>query len=191
MTKNIYFASDFHLGSPNYEESRLREDRIVKWLDWIAPTCSELFLMGDVFDFWFEYKYVVPKGFVRLQGKLAKMADSGIKIYFFKGNHDMWTFGYLEQELGITVISNESMAPEEAYRVFLSVLQVHGFSAIESADAVKVIPDANAKQNACSRQRQLVAELPLNACGSRKRQHAELAIESPVWKTLFQQRLKQ
>jgi UDP-2,3-diacylglucosamine hydrolase len=107
MTKNIYFASDFHLGSPNHAESRKREDRIVRWLNFIAPTCSELFLMGDVFDFWFEYKTVVPKGFIRLQGKLAELSDSGIKIYFFKGNHDMWVNDYYTTEMGIEIISDE------------------------------------------------------------------------------------
>ncbi len=107
MTKNIYFASDFHLGSPDFESSRVREDRIVRWLNLIEPTCSELFLMGDVFDFWFEYQMVIPKGFIRLQGKLAQMSDAGIKIYFFKGNHDMWVNDYFVKELGIEIISDE------------------------------------------------------------------------------------
>jgi UDP-2,3-diacylglucosamine hydrolase len=107
MTKKIYFASDFHLGSPNHTESRIREDRIVRWLNFIEPSCSELFLMGDVFDFWFEYKKVVPKGYVRLLGKLANMSDAGIKIYFFKGNHDMWVNDYFSKEMGIQIISDE------------------------------------------------------------------------------------
>lgn len=107
MTKNIYFASDFHLGSPNHERSRIREDRIVRWLTSIETTCSELFLMGDIFDFWFEYKTVIPKGFVRLQGKLAAMSDAGIKLYFFKGNHDMWVEDYFTTEMGMQIISDE------------------------------------------------------------------------------------
>lgn len=107
MTKNIYFASDFHLGSPNHKESRTREDRIVRWLSMIEPTCSELFLMGDVFDFWFEYRTVVPKGYVRLFGKLAAMSDAGIKIWFFKGNHDMWVQDYFTKEMGIEIVSDE------------------------------------------------------------------------------------
>lgn len=107
MTKKIYFASDFHLGSPNHQQSRIREDRIVRWLEAITPSCSELFLMGDVFDFWFEYKTVIPKGYVRLQGKLASMSDAGIKIYFFKGNHDMWVNDYFTTEIGMKVISDE------------------------------------------------------------------------------------
>jgi len=107
MTKNIYFASDFHLGSPNHAESRIREDRIVRWLTSIEDTCSELFLMGDIFDFWFEYRKVIPKGYIRLQGKLANMSDAGIKIYFFKGNHDMWVEDYFTKEMGIQIVSDE------------------------------------------------------------------------------------
>ena len=107
MTKNIYFASDFHLGSPNHAESRIREDRIVRWLTSIEDTCSELFLMGDIFDFWFEYRKVVPKGYIRLQGKLANMSDAGVKIYFFKGNHDMWVEDYFTKEMGIQIVSDE------------------------------------------------------------------------------------
>jgi UDP-2,3-diacylglucosamine hydrolase len=107
MRKNIYFASDFHLGSPNYEQSRIREDRIVRWLNFIEPTCSELFLMGDIFDFWFEYRTVVPKGYVRLLGKLASMSDAGIKLYFFRGNHDMWVEDYFTKEMGMQIVSDE------------------------------------------------------------------------------------
>lgn len=107
MTKKIYFASDFHLGSPSYTESRRREARIVSWLNFITPTCGELFLMGDIFDFWFEYRKVIPKGFVRLQGKLAEMADAGIKIWFFKGNHDMWVNDYFTREIGMQIVSDE------------------------------------------------------------------------------------
>ena len=107
MTKNIYFASDFHLGSPNHAESRIREDRIVRWLTSIEDKCSELFLMGDIFDFWFEYRKVIPKGYIRLQGKLANMSDAGIKISFFKGNHDMWVEDYFTKEMGIQIVSDE------------------------------------------------------------------------------------
>lgn len=119
MNKNIYFASDFHLGSPNFERSRQREDRIVRWLNEIEPTCSELFLMGDVFDFWFEYEMVIPKGFVRLQGKLASMSDAGIKIYFFKGNHDMWVKDYFTKELGVEIVSDEKIIERHGKRFFL------------------------------------------------------------------------
>ena len=119
MKKNIYFASDFHLGAPNYNESRSREDRIVAWLNYIEPNCSELFLMGDVFDFWFEYNKVIPKGFIRLQGKLAQMADSGIKIYFFKGNHDMWVNDYFTKEIGIEIITDELKIERSGKKFYL------------------------------------------------------------------------
>ena len=101
--KKIFFASDFHLGTPNVEQSLIREKKIVRWLEEMRPTAQAFFLLGDVFDFWFEYRHVVPKGFVRLLGKLSEITDSGIPVYFFPGNHDMWTFGYLEQEIGLHV----------------------------------------------------------------------------------------
>jgi UDP-2,3-diacylglucosamine hydrolase len=119
MKKNIYFASDFHLGAPSYDESRRREQRIVSWLSSITPTCSELFLMGDVFDFWFEYGKVIPKGFTRLQGKLAEMADAGIKLYFFKGNHDMWVNDYFTKEFGMTIINDELTIERNGKKFFL------------------------------------------------------------------------
>ena len=105
--KKLYFASDFHLGAGGYEASRQREDRLVRWLDSIKADAAEVYLMGDVFDFWFEYKTVVPKGYIRFLGKLAELADAGIKIYLFKGNHDMWMFDSFEQEFGATIISDE------------------------------------------------------------------------------------
>jgi UDP-2,3-diacylglucosamine hydrolase len=101
--KKIYFASDFHLGVPTHEASLTREKRIVKWLDEIKNDAEEIYLMGDLFDFWFEYKYTVPKGFVRLLGKMAELSDAGIPITLFTGNHDMWMFDYLPKELGITL----------------------------------------------------------------------------------------
>ncbi|QHS54664.1 UDP-2,3-diacylglucosamine diphosphatase [Mucilaginibacter sp. 14171R-50] len=105
--KNLYFASDFHLGAGGYPSSRGREDRIIRWLDMIKDDCAELFLMGDVFDFWFEYKTVVPKGYIRFLGKLAQLTDAGVKLYLFKGNHDMWMFDYFVEELNATIIANE------------------------------------------------------------------------------------
>lgn len=101
--KNIYFLSDFHLGAPDDESSLIREKRIVKFLDEIKHEASQIFILGDIFDFWFEYKKVVPKGFVRILGKLAELTDSGIEIHFFVGNHDMWMKGYFEKELNIKV----------------------------------------------------------------------------------------
>jgi UDP-2,3-diacylglucosamine hydrolase len=99
--KKIYFASDFHLGVPTLEKSLEREKRIVRWLDEIKLDAEEIYLMGDMFDFWFEYKHVVPKGFVRLLGKIAEITDSGIPVTFFTGNHDMWMFDYFPNELGV------------------------------------------------------------------------------------------
>lgn len=99
--KKIYFASDFHLGAPNAELSKERELKIVSWFDEISKDASDIFLVGDVFDFWFEYKHAIPKGFARLQGKIANLTDAGIKVHFFIGNHDMWAFNYFEKELGV------------------------------------------------------------------------------------------
>lgn len=99
--KKIYFASDFHLGVPDHASSLEREKKIVRWLDEIFPDCEELYLLGDVFDFWFEYKTVVPRGFVRLLGKIAQFTDAGIPVHYFTGNHDMWTFDYLTTELNV------------------------------------------------------------------------------------------
>ena len=115
----LYFASDIHLGAGSYESSRQREDRFVRWLDSIKTDATEVFLMGDVFDFWFEYKTVVPKGYIRLLGKLAELADSGVKLYFFKGNHDMWMFDYFVNELGATIITNELVIERGGKKFFL------------------------------------------------------------------------
>ena len=104
--KKTYFASDFHLGLPNHEQSLIREKKIVEWLDSIKNSAEEIYLLGDMFDFWFEYKRAVPKGYVRLLGKLAELRDSGIPIHVFTGNHDLWMFGYFEKELGIPVYKN-------------------------------------------------------------------------------------
>jgi UDP-2,3-diacylglucosamine hydrolase len=99
--KNIYFSSDNHLGAPTTEESLPREKKFIQWLDEVKVDAAAIFLLGDLFDFWFEYKTVVPKGFVRVLGKLAEITDSGIPIYFFVGNHDLWMKDYFEKELNI------------------------------------------------------------------------------------------
>jgi UDP-2,3-diacylglucosamine hydrolase len=104
--KKIYFASDFHLGYPDFETSLIRERKIVAWLETIKTDAQVIFLVGDIFDFWFEYKNVVPKGYVRLLGKLAELTDSGIEIIIFPGNHDIWMFDYFTKELGIKVYRN-------------------------------------------------------------------------------------
>lgn len=98
-----YFASDQHFGLPNHKDSLVREKKFVVWLDEIKTDCDTLFLLGDLFDLWMEYKTVVPKGFVRILGKLAELSDSGIKIHFFVGNHDLWMRDYFEKELNIPV----------------------------------------------------------------------------------------
>ena len=101
--KKIYFLSDFHLGAPNYNSSLEREKKIVKFLDLIKQDAAAIFIVGDLFDFWYEYRTVVPKGYVRILGKMAEITDSGIPMYFFVGNHDMWMKGYFEKELNIPV----------------------------------------------------------------------------------------
>lgn len=102
-TKNIYFLSDFHLGVPDAASSLAREKKIVRFLDSIKATAAEILIVGDMFDFWFEYKHVVPKGYTRILGKLAELTDAGIKVHFFVGNHDMWMKNYFQQELNIPV----------------------------------------------------------------------------------------
>ncbi len=115
--KKIYLVSDFHLGIPTHSQSLDRERYIVRWLDQISYDAQVIFLLGDVFDFWFEYKHVVPKGFVRLLGKLGELADRGIKIVVFSGNHDLWFGNYLEKELG-AILHNSS----ESFQI-----RVHAF----------------------------------------------------------------
>ena len=102
----IYFASDFHLGLPAGSNPIDREKRVVKWLNTIAPEAKEIYLIGDIFDFWWEYKLVVPKGFTRFLGTIATITDSGIPVHFFPGNHDMWIGKYLIDECGIIIDSS-------------------------------------------------------------------------------------
>ena len=104
--KKAYFASDFHLGVPSFEKSLERERKIVRWLDSISEDAQVVFLVGDLFDFWFEYNSVVPKGFTRFLGKLAELSDNGIQLVIFTGNHDLWMFGYLEKELNAIVVKD-------------------------------------------------------------------------------------
>jgi len=119
IRNKLYFASDFHLGTGTFSQYREREARLVRWLDTIKTDAAEVFLMGDVFDFWFEYKTVVPKGYIRFLGKLAELADAGIKLYLFKGNHDMWMFDYFERELGATIVSNELVIERSGKKFYL------------------------------------------------------------------------
>ncbi|WP_111706953.1 UDP-2,3-diacylglucosamine diphosphatase [Lutibacter citreus] len=101
--KKIYFASDQHFGAPTIEKSKIRERKFINWLDSIKNDADVIFLLGDLFDFWFEYKKVVPKGFIRVLGKLAELKDNGIEIHFFVGNHDLWMEDYFQTELNIPV----------------------------------------------------------------------------------------
>jgi len=101
--KKIYFASDQHFGIPDAASSKLMEKKFISWLDEVKTDAKAIFLLGDLFDFWFEYKTVVPRGFIRVLGKIAELKDSGIPIYFFVGNHDLWMIDYFETELGIPV----------------------------------------------------------------------------------------
>lgn len=101
--QKVYFLSDAHLGATVLDNNRERELKLVKWLDSIKPDCAALYLLGDMFDFWYEYKHVVPKGFVRFLAKLAEFTDCGIEVHFFTGNHDIWAFDYLNKECGMIV----------------------------------------------------------------------------------------
>ena len=103
LSGTVYFASDLHLGIPDYNASLEREKRFVRWLDLVQSDASAIFIVGDLFDFWFEYRQVVPKGYVRVLGKLAALRDKGILVYFFTGNHDQWMRNYFQHELGIPV----------------------------------------------------------------------------------------
>jgi len=103
VNKKIYFFSDAHLGTPNKKESLLREKLLIQWLEQIRHQAEEIYIVGDLFDFWFEYRKVIPKGFTRILGKLAELSDAGIPIHFLTGNHDVWMKGYFEKELNIPV----------------------------------------------------------------------------------------
>ncbi len=120
--KHIYFLSDFHLGAPGHSESLEREKIIVQFLGEIKPHAAEIFLVGDLFDFWYEYRRVVPKGFTRLLGKLAELTDAGIPVHLFVGNHDMWMKDYFQKELNIPVY----FEPREIERQGKKFLIGHG-----------------------------------------------------------------
>ena len=121
MLKNkIYFISDVHLGLFPDEKSREREKILVSWLDEIKNYTAELYLLGDIFDFWHEYKHLVPKGFTRFLGKLSEMADNGTKIYFFPGNHDIWEYGYFKTELGAEIYHKPVVKELNGLKFFLA-----------------------------------------------------------------------
>lgn len=112
--------SDAHLGFPNHAESLKREKKLVSFLKETASDATEIFLLGDIFDFWFEYRHVVPRNFTRLLGTLGELSDKGIKVHFFTGNHDLWTFGYLEQECGVILHRDRLIAEFNGKRFFMA-----------------------------------------------------------------------
>ena len=118
-SKRIYFCSDNHLGSPNRNLSLEREKIFITWLDQIKIDAQAIFFLGDLFDFWYEYKKVVPKGFTRLFGKLAELSDSGIDLFFFVGNHDCWIGNYFEDELGINVFHKKVDLNIDNYNILI------------------------------------------------------------------------
>lgn len=116
----LYFVSDAHLGFPDHEKSLVRERMLVSFLKKAAEDATDIYLLGDIFDFWFEYSKVVPKYFTRLLGTIAEITDKGITVHFFTGNHDMWTFGYLEKECGVTLHKGCTITEYEGKRFFIS-----------------------------------------------------------------------
>ncbi len=117
--EKIYFASDFHLGESNLSENHNRERKIINWLTKIQKDAKAIYLVGDIFDFWFEYKKVVPKGFVRFLGKLAELTDKGTSIHLFAGNHDLWMNHYLEDEVGVIIHHKPKIIEEQGKRIFI------------------------------------------------------------------------
>lgn len=118
--KNIYFISDLHLGATYYADPIAKERRVTQWLESVRDDASHIYLLGDILDYWYEYRYVVPRGYTRFFGKVAELADSGIKFTWFVGNHDIWIFDYLPNELGIEVIDGSVERDILGKRFFLS-----------------------------------------------------------------------
>ncbi len=118
--KKTYFLSDIHLGAPNFEESLVREKKLVAWLETIRYQADSIYLLGDVFDFWHEWKSVAPQGFCRFLGKISEIADSGIPVHFFAGNHDMWVRNYLQRETGMIFHKGHLITEIQGKRFFLA-----------------------------------------------------------------------
>ena len=116
--KNIYFLSDAHLGSLAIEHGRMQERRLVRFLDSIKTKARAVYLLGDMFDFWYEYRYVVPKGYTRFLGKLSELTDMGVEVHYFTGNHDIWAYDYLARECGV-VLHKQPLTVELYDKVFL------------------------------------------------------------------------
>ena len=115
-----YFASDVHLGAGNEQQSRRTEQRFVRWLDMAGQDADTIFLVGDIFDFWFEYGEVIPKGFSRVLGKLSELTDRGVKIVFFTGNHDMWCYDYLQRECGVNIEFTPRCYTLAGHKIFIA-----------------------------------------------------------------------
>jgi UDP-2,3-diacylglucosamine hydrolase len=133
--KKIYFISDAHLGARNIVNPREQEQKLVRWLEYVRGDAAAVYLMGDMLDFWFEYKKVVPKGFVRFFGKLAELTDSGIEVHWFTGNHDIWIFDYLPQETGIII----HRKPEESILMGKCFFLAHGDGLADNSLAFRLI----------------------------------------------------
>lgn len=115
--KQVYFLADAHLGSLAIAHPRMQERRLVRFLDSIKEKAAAVYLLGDMFDFWNEYRYVVPKGYTRFLGKLSELTDMGVEVHYFTGNHDIWTYGYLEQECGV-ILHRQALTTEIYGKVF-------------------------------------------------------------------------
>lgn len=120
MSKNTYFISDLHLGAKYMDDPVGRERRVCRFLDSIKDDAAELYLLGDILDYWYEYKYVVPRGYIRFFGKLAELADSGVKLTWVTGNHDVWLFDYLRDQLGMTVLKGHTVVETAGKRILIA-----------------------------------------------------------------------
>ena len=123
--KNSYFISDLHLGAKYMTDQLERERRVCRFLDSIKDDAAELFLLGDILDYWYEYKYVVPRGYIRFLGKLAELADAGVKLTWVTGNHDVWLFDYLRNQLHMTVLKGHTEVETAGKRILISHGTVH------------------------------------------------------------------
>lgn len=118
--KNTYFMSDLHLGAKYMSDPLEREHRVCRFLDSIRDDAAELYLLGDILDYWYEYKYVVPRGYIRFLGKLAELSDAGVRLTWVTGNHDVWLFDYLRDQLGMTVLNGHTVVETQGRRILIS-----------------------------------------------------------------------
>lgn len=116
----VYFISDLHLGASYIPDHQAHERLLVRWLDFIMPSAKQLYLLGDVLDYWYEYKHVVPQGYVRFFGKLAELADAGVEIFWMTGNHDVWLFNYLRHEIGFTLLKKPLLTHIDGVEFFMA-----------------------------------------------------------------------